>query len=50
MVEHFFIVYMSKFTFEEADREMGDFVGLARSNNSNFCIIEHFGLPVVVKL
>ena len=41
---------MSKFTFEEHDKEMADLVGLARSHTSNFCIIAHFGLPVVVRL
>ena len=50
MVEPSFLCYVSKFTFEEPDREAADLVSLARSHTSNFCIVEHFGLPVEVNL
>ena len=33
---------VSKFTFEEPDKEMADLIVLARSHASNFCIIEAF--------
>ena len=41
---------MSKFTFVQLDKEMADLVILARFNASNFHKVEHFGLPVVVRL
>ena len=50
VVEPSFFGSMSKFTFEEPDREMADLVSLARSHTSKFHIVEHFGLPVVVRL
>ena len=48
VVELSFISSISKFTFEEPEREMADLVGLARSHTSSFRVIERFGLPVVV--
>ena len=41
---------MPKFTFVELAREMADPIGLAWSQASNFCVIEHFGALVLVSL
>ena len=41
---------MFKFTFEDPDKEIADFVGLARSHTLNFCVIKRFGLHIVVRL
>ena len=50
MFELSFLGSVSKFTFKEPARQMADFISLARSHTYNFCIFEHFGLPVVVRL
>ena len=50
VVEPSFFGSVYKFTLEKPEREMADLVGLARSHTSNFHVIEHFGLPVVVWL
>ena len=50
LVEPSFFGSMSKFTFEELDKEMVDLISLARAYTSNFCIVEYFGLPIVVRL
>ena len=49
MIEPYFLDFVSKFTFVEPDREIAEFVGLARSQASKICVIEHFGSPVLVR-
>ena len=43
IVDPSFFGSMSKFTFEQPDKEMADHIGLARSQTLNFCIVERFG-------
>ena len=50
IVELSFFGSISKFTFDEPDTEMASPVGLASFHTSNFHIVEHFSLPVVVRL
>ena len=50
LVEPCSIGSVSKLTFVELDRKIAKPVSLARSHVLNFHIIEHFGLPVVVRL
>ena len=50
VIEPSFFGSVSKFTFELLDKEMSDLVAFSRYHISNFCITEHFGLPVVVRL
>ena len=50
LVEPSLFGFVSRFTFKKPDKEIADLIGLARSHTSNFHIVEHFDLPIVVRL